>query len=240
MSILDRPPGDGDAGTTGTFPPLPFDFDVVPGKSAADELARRRAADPTATPVLVGDEADVAQLVDYASYSDVPVDELLAAADALSLADYLSDRRATELDDVACDEGEWPSEPATQRELFLPRRQLSTRFKSQVAICRVPTACPAEVPAWFRFGGWNDCPDACAHVAFCRDWAERFGAAPVALAAETLEFRVDRPPTTRDAARALAEEQFEYCPDLVVQGYGTLRDLAASLIDAPCWSFWWD
>ena len=35
-------------------------------------------------------------------------------------------------------------------------------------------------------------------------------------------------------------EQFAYCPDIVDQGAGTLEALAAVLVNASVWFFWWD
>ena len=48
------------------------------------------------------------------------------------------------------------------------------------------------------------------------------------------------PPTTRSAAYQLAWEQYIYCSDIVIQGTQTLSNLAASLLNAPIWFFWWD
>jgi hypothetical protein len=43
-------------------------------------------------------------------------------------------------------------------------------------------------------------------------------------------------------ALALAWEHFVYCPDRVYQctRTGTLDELAAELLNAPVWYFWWD
>jgi hypothetical protein len=54
------------------------------------------------------------------------------------------------------------------------------------------------------------------------------------------EFRVTRPPRDRESALALAEEHAIYCPDRIHQGMGTLERLAAALLNAPVWYFWWD
>jgi hypothetical protein len=38
----------------------------------------------------------------------------------------------------------------------------------------------------------------------------------------------------------LAQQRFIYNADIVHQGSSTLAGLAAMLLDAPIWSFWWD
>jgi hypothetical protein len=57
---------------------------------------------------------------------------------------------------------------------------------------------------------------------------------------DVLEFRVARPPTSRDAALALAESQYYYCPDIVEQGMESIEALALSLLKSKIWYFWWD
>jgi hypothetical protein len=52
--------------------------------------------------------------------------------------------------------------------------------------------------------------------------------------------RVANPPTTKEDALKLAEEQFVYCEDIVTQGTETIENLAAGLINAKKWYFWWD
>ena len=73
-----------------------------------------------------------------------------------------------------------------------------------------------------------------------RYWSELWGAEPVGIAADTVEMLVARPPTSRDDALALANEQFAYCEGIVTQGVGTVEALAATLVDGRTWFFWWD
>lgn len=62
------------------------------------------------------------------------------------------------------------------------------------------------------------------------------------LVAEKLKkgYVVAKPPKTKEAAVALAEEQFVYCPDIVHQGCQTALGLASELMYSPRWYFWWD
>jgi hypothetical protein len=99
---------------------------------------------------------------------------------------------------------------------------------------------PAELFARLGYGRWNECPEPSVHVALHRHWRERFGAEPMALSADVVECDVTRPPADRKAALALAVEQQAYCSDIVEQGTGSVAELAATLLEAPVWYFWWD
>lgn len=107
-------------------------------------------------------------------------------------------------------------------------------------IALVPCEHPSEVIGRLGFGDWNECPSPWVHIAVHRAWHERYGAEPIALAADTLQMRVSRRPATREEALALAEEQMVYCDDLVYQGTETLENLAAALLESDYWFFWWD
>ena len=73
-----------------------------------------------------------------------------------------------------------------------------------------------------------------------RSWFERYGAELVGIDGDTLNLRVQRRPTGRDEALALAREQYHYCPDLVDQGVGTISALASELMASDWWFLWWD
>jgi hypothetical protein len=60
------------------------------------------------------------------------------------------------------------------------------------------------------------------------------------MTGDVLELSVARPPSTDQAALALAREQFRYAPDIVQQGVGDVETLAASLKNGHVWYFWWD
>jgi hypothetical protein len=91
-----------------------------------------------------------------------------------------------------------------------------------------------------NWGGWNECPALEEHTVALRSWGDAYGARPVCLITDVLEMAVARPPSTRQAAMELAAAQFAYCSDIVQQGTETISALAANLIDAPFWYFWWD
>jgi hypothetical protein len=73
-----------------------------------------------------------------------------------------------------------------------------------------------------------------------RHWHQQYGAEVVGITHDVVEMYVPRPPTKREAAHALAREQYGYCADIVDQGVGSVGALAAGLLYAPSWYFWWD
>ena len=47
-------------------------------------------------------------------------------------------------------------------------------------------------------------------------------------------------PVTREEALNLARVQYAYCNDIIDQGVGSYRALAAELMAHHWWFFWWD
>jgi hypothetical protein len=136
--------------------------------------------------------------------------------------------------------GEWPEEEVEEMSLTVPKDTLSGRFHKEVYILSIPTNRAYEVPAYFGYGDWNECPGPEEHVGIWRYWYEKYGAKIIVITSDTIECTVERPPTTREEALALAREQFFYCADIVTQGVQTVSALAACLIKSKYWFFWWD
>ena len=92
--------------------------------------------------------------------------------------------------------------------------------------------------------GWsgpvNQENDTALFSAVVGDWERRFGARVVCVGFDTLRLSVAAPPTTRDAALAVAAEHMAFCPDNIWQGIGTLSAYADALVNAEEWYFWWD
>jgi hypothetical protein len=98
-----------------------------------------------------------------------------------------------------------------------------------------------EVPGLLSWNGAvNYDLDGAHHVAVLRSWQERYGAELVTLTGDLIQLLVARPPRDPATVARVAVEMFGYCPDLVVQGTGTLGVLAGELVPGRCWSFWWD
>ena len=99
------------------------------------------------------------------------------------------------------------------------------------------------MPAYLRWFVGNADLRPADHVRLQRRWAERYGAELVNVQDQAVaQFRVAYPAGDRESALRLAVEHFEYCPDRVFQSTDeeTLEALAAELLDAPVWYFWWD
>ncbi len=105
----------------------------------------------------------------------------------------------------------------------------------------VPVTRPADVIAatgWLGAANYSDDPGELTAV--LRSWEDRYDAVLVGMSMDQLFFAVRRPPAGRDAALGLAAEQRAFCVDIVDQGFGSIRALAAALDATPVWAFWWD
>jgi hypothetical protein len=108
-------------------------------------------------------------------------------------------------------------------------------------IALVPCGGSSEIPSVFGFGGWNACPPPEEHVAILRYWEERNDARLQAIALDTLEMEVARPPMTYPEALALAKEHYAYTSDILFQGsHPAIGALAVALLGSDRWHFWWD
>lgn len=111
---------------------------------------------------------------------------------------------------------------------------------AEVLIGLIPTPRSYEVPAYLRFGGWNECPPPEIHVALARQWNERFGARLVVNTSDVMEFELERPVATIEEARELVPVLYSYCNDIIDQGVGSREALARTLHRGRFWYFWWD
>jgi hypothetical protein len=55
-----------------------------------------------------------------------------------------------------------------------------------------------------------------------------------------LRLLVDRLPRTLEHATRLAAEHRVFCDECAGQGLREVPDIAAALVGAPIWTFWWD
>jgi hypothetical protein len=112
--------------------------------------------------------------------------------------------------------------------------------KPLVHIALIPTDDPTAIPAFMQWGHWNACPPPAYHVAALRAWRDKYGAELIGLGSDVINLRVARRPATREEALDLARVQHVYCNDIIDQGVGTYRALAAGLMENDWWFFWWD
>jgi len=216
-----------------------------PGKDAiAWWNALRPHASTVGYPILLGTDEALEQLREALEFAGRERG-LVSAFDPEA---WFSGRTSELVDGLEPDErarfeasvhGSWP-ELSPSNDFLIPLDQRKKKPHERIWIAVVHVEHPWEAAAAIGFGAWNACPTPEEHVGVMRYWSERWGAEPVGIAADTVEMLVARPPTSRDAALALAEEQFAYCEDIVTQGVGTVEALAATLVDGRTWFFWWD
>lgn len=136
--------------------------------------------------------------------------------------------------------GEWPAKPEPSIGLTVARNILTGVPLPKVYVGVAPTDDWTTIPAYLRWGGWNECPAAEYHVAAMRGWRDRYGAELVGMSDDTINLRVASRPRTREEALALAREHYIYCADIIDQGFPSYSALAAYLMANDWWYFWWD
>ena len=234
---------------------FPYPLVSVQGKDALREWERLRA-EGTGCPVVLGNRDALSAIMNQFNSSDPAlytsgasdpsphwVDDILALADSLDVPTELRQAYSDEYgeDPFEVELGEWPKAGTMAAPGLSVATDLRTgKHYEQVFIAIVPTDDPTTVPAYLRWGGWNACPGPELHVAVLRRWRDKFGAVLVGASFDVLDIRVEKRPANRDEALALANEQYLYCPDLVLQGTDTMAPLAATLLDSDWWFFWWD
>jgi hypothetical protein len=218
---------------------FPYEVITLNGTEAVAALTQLRT--PEHTPVLIGDAADLECRLALLEQDTHTMDDILKRVQSIGGSEWWFTARGHALEE--CYEetlGAWPETPTPFDTVQAVLDPATGRPRAKIYCALLPTAHSWEAPAFFRFGGWSDCPFAEEHVAVARTWQEEFGAEIIAMTDATLEFAVSRPPTTRAAAEELAMKQFAYCGDIVTKGTGSIRHLAASLLEAPYWFFWWE
>ncbi|MEU9921492.1 DUF4253 domain-containing protein [Streptomyces griseoluteus] len=101
----------------------------------------------------------------------------------------------------------------------------------------VAAARSADIPAVMGWQAEAPLPLLCALL---RSWEDRFGARVVAFDGAMIHVSVARPPRDADHAIHLALEHVLTGADNINDGTVPYPDYAASLVNSPLWSFWWD
>jgi hypothetical protein len=208
----------------------------VPSRLAFAAWTALREAVPRtgAWPIVIGNQAELPALDD-----DVEaVADILASAARVDLQAWAKGEVEADPERFQAPSGPWPESPQHMGAFHVLGELAKSPQPAVIAL--VPTVHPHEVPAYLRFGAWNDCPPAEVHVATLRAWNDRFGAEPVVIASDTVELLVRSPVATREQALDLARFQYVYCSDIVDQGVDSIEALAATLLGDPRWFFWWD
>lgn len=190
-------------------------------------------------PVILGDDDDLEAMAEAANYITESFSQLLQQAENIDSADWFDKRQAQDPEYYDLTIGEWQDLSACS-DISVHLDILTDKPKPEVNIALVPVPKSWMIPAFLKIGGWNECPTAAEHAAIFKYWDARYGITIAGITADVIELEVQRPPTTREQALQLAEQQFIYCPDIVYQGTQTIAALASTLLNGRVWFFWWD
>lgn len=193
-------------------------------------------------PVVLGGQEDESQLAEAVRYCQTSPDAIVEAARQIDTDELLARWKADNesLEDEEWDVvGEWPDMALPSTTFALPY-DISTKKPRTTVVALVAVADHTHIPAALGWGSWNACPAPEEHVAMMKRWSERYGAQLVGVSGDVVEMRVASPPTTQEAAIALANEEFLYCEDIVTQGTESISALGATLLNGSAWYFWWD
>lgn len=217
----------------------------IPGSQALAELERRRQAFPTTGeyPFLIGDDDGLDQLRESAEFIEETPEAIIQSSLHLDLQAWIEEQRGYAKEYELTPEGilgEWPGEEH-EKEWISLHLDFSTGAvlpEVNLGIARIKE--PWQLPAVMEFGDFNYCPFPDVHCAFHRTWQADYGAQICGMSGDTIECIVNNPPLDRETALELAWQQYWYCSDIVHQGCETINNLAAALLNAPYWFFWWD
>lgn len=219
---------------------MDFQCDTVK-VSGKDALAAYQSlkANTDIIPVILGDDDDLEAIAEAANYITESFSQLLQQAENTDAVDWFDKRQAQDAEYYDLTTGEWQDLSASS-DISVHLDILTGEPKPEVNIALVPVPKSWMIPAFLKIGGWNDCPTAAEHAAIFKYWDEHYGITVAGITADVIELEVQRPPTTREQALQLAEQQFIYCPDIVYQGTQTIAALASTLLNGRVWFFWWD
>lgn len=136
--------------------------------------------------------------------------------------------------------------PAEHGRLAEGAREHALRMLPEAHVGLVRARRPADVlvaVGWSIFdAGYNPLPVSvgswCATV--LRSWEDRFGARLMWVESDRLRLLVGRPPQTVEAATRVAAEHWAFADECGGVTKTSIKDLAAALVGAPVWTYWWD
>ncbi|MEQ1519472.1 MAG: DUF4253 domain-containing protein [Usitatibacteraceae bacterium] len=184
-------------------------------------------------PFFIGDDEDLAQFQDCIEPPPDGGAAIIAAAAATDVQAWLKSKNASKPKSLA-------KGVAPQTGWVTLTDLCAGQLKPTINIGVIELERPSQLFAKLGFGGWNDYPEPHIHVAMHGYWNSKHRSFPAALSNGLVECFVPSPPIGAKDALTLAGEQHAYCYDIVEQGFGSKPKLAASLVGAKVWYFWWD
>lgn len=127
-------------------------------------------------------------------------------------------------------------------DVVLPQMRLTLLPRPASRIGLIAAVRPADVlPVIGWEGVTNRGPEFLLPLAaVLRSWEERFGACLIDVGFAEIRLLVERPPRTLEAATRIAAEHYVLCDECAGEGLRDISRIAASLVNAPIWAFWWD
>ncbi len=171
---------------------------------------------------------------DWAWVKELPEEwrEWADKGNKLSFEGWVAEREAEDpLEDDFM--GEW--EDLNPSEKYMLEPDILRKGDNQILL--LPVENFWEVPAYLRFGNWNDCPKPDVHVSAFKYWSQRFGAQLIGIRFDTIEFVLEKPVKDKEEAIEIAKQQYYYCSDTAPSG---LLQAASCLPGVKGWMFWWD
>jgi len=217
---------------------FPFEIETVAGTAALERRTALLAAE-RGYPVIAGSPGNVELLVEGDEAGEGG-ETCLEEAARIDVDEWLERRVAGDPEYYEEEHGDWPAGMDPNHSFKGPTDIVTGQPLAEVAIILVRAAESWHVPCVLGYGDWNECPAPAEHAAILKRWQDGYGATLVTMTPDTIELAVERPVRTREDALALAREQYIYCADIVQQGTETIERLAASLLEASVWFFWWD
>ncbi|WP_026123530.1 DUF4253 domain-containing protein [Nocardiopsis chromatogenes] len=138
---------------------------------------------------------------------------------------------------------EAPDRPGADRDvLFEPEPSAPWAVASPTTLLMLVRASAGhEVPALLRWdGACNHGIEGHQHMAVLRHFHAEYGAELVGMTGDVIELVVDRAPASPGGAALAAMEMYAYCPDIVLQGIGSIESLAERVAPTGDWFLWWD
>ncbi|VAW69046.1 hypothetical protein MNBD_GAMMA10-273 [hydrothermal vent metagenome] len=193
--------------------------------------------------IICGDIEAQELLEENIECSEETTDSILENALEISSSNWFLSRKEEYKEDFGMDEAEvigvWPQNISHQS--FVLDKNISTNeLLEKVAVAKIVVNESWAIPAIFKYGGWNECPDPEVHCSIWKYWQSKYDAHIIGISNDTIEAKVFNPPATKEQAMELAWEQYLYCSDIVDQGVESISNLAASLLNHDKWFFWWD
>jgi len=191
-------------------------------------------------PFFIGEVRDFEA---FKEINDAETDEIVLQSNNLIIQDWFKERETEIKEDWFNYEeilGVW-GEPESEPKVLPCLLEEASKTQTQniyIGFANISEAW--MLPAFLRYGDWNECPSANIHCSIMRYWQGKYGAEIISISDDVIECTVRNPPKTQEESMELAWEQYLYCADIVEQGTQTLSTLGSELLNSNLWFFWWD